>query len=151
MSGRKAVHMLTRIVARGGNLLLNVAPGPDGQWDEGAYSLLEEIGAWMDINGEAIYETRAVEPYEEGPVCYTSKGEDTVYAICLPEEGEKMPAEISIRGIEVPDGSVIEMLGAKGRMKWRNKGDECIISIPVEKIPSELAFALKIVRPAAAR
>jgi hypothetical protein len=51
----------------------------------------------------------------------------------------------------VPDGSVIEMLGAKGRMKWRNKGDECIISIPVEKIPSELAFALKIVRPAAAR
>ncbi|MGM0667867.1 MAG: alpha-L-fucosidase, partial [Bacteroidota bacterium] len=147
MSGRKAVHMLTRIVARGGNLLLNVAPGPDGQWDEGAYKLLAEIGAWMDINSEAIYGTRAVEPYEEGQVCYTSKGEDTIYAICLPEEGEKMPGEISISGIEVPDGSVIEMLGARGKMKWRKKGDECLISIPAEKIPSDLAFALKITRP----
>ena len=147
MSGRKAVHMLTRIVSRGGNLLLNVAPGPDGQWDEGAYSLLAEIGAWMDINSEAIYGTRAIEPYEEGRVCYTSKGENTVYAIFLPGEGEEMPREISISDIDVPDGTSIEMLGVKGKIKWRTKGDECIITIPAAKIPSELAFVLKISRP----
>lgn len=147
MSGREAVHMLTRIVSRGGNLLLNVAPGPDGQWDEGAYRLLAEIGTWMDINSEAIYGTRALAPYEEGQLCYTSKGEDTIYAIFLPGEGEKMPGEISISGIEVPRGSHIEMLGTRGKMKWRKKGDECVITIPVEKIPSELAFALKIIRP----
>ena len=147
MSGREAVHMLTRIVSRGGNLLLNVAPGPDGRWDEGAYKLLAEIGEWININGEAIYGTRAVEPYEEGQVCYTSKGEDTIYAICLPGEGENMPGEISISGIEVPRGSVIEMLGVKGKIKWRKKGDECLITIPAAKIPSDLAFALKIIRP----
>jgi len=147
MSGRKAVHMLSRIVSRGGNLLLNVAPGPDGQWDEGAYRLLAEIGEWMDINGEAIYGTRALEPYEEGQVCYTSKGKDTVYAIFLNGEEEEMPREISLSGVDVPEGSVIEMLGVKGKIKWRKNGDECLITIPVSKIPSDLAFALKIRRP----
>ncbi|MBS0010478.1 MAG: hypothetical protein KFF49_03660, partial [Bacteroidales bacterium] len=89
-------------------------------------------------------------PYEEGLVCYTSKGENTIYAICLPGEGEKLPGEIVISGIEVPSGSLIEMLGTKGKLKWRKKGDDCIITVPAAKIPSELAFALKISRPAGA-
>ncbi|MFO7852433.1 MAG: alpha-L-fucosidase [Bacteroidota bacterium] len=144
MSGMKAVHMLVDIVAKGGNLLLNIAPGPDGRWHPEAYDLLEEIGGWMDINSEAIYETRAIEPYKENKICYTSKGDDTVYAIYLLDEGEQMPEEIHIGGIEIPRGSLIEMLGTKGRLKWRRSGDEYIIAIPAKKIPSDLAFALKI-------
>jgi len=73
MSGRKAIQLLVDIVAKGGNLLLNVAPGPDGKWHDGAYELFEEIGNWMDVNSEAIYETRAIAPYKEGKVCLTKK------------------------------------------------------------------------------
>jgi len=143
MSGRKAVHMLVDIVAKGGNLLLNIAPGPDGRWQDEAYGLMEEIGDWMDINSEAIYETRAIEPYKEKKICYTSKG-DLIYAIYLLEEEEEIPEEITISGLNIPAGSKIEMLGTKGKLKWHKSGDSYRITIPVHKIPSELAFALKI-------
>jgi hypothetical protein len=42
---------------------------------------------------------------------------------------------------------VIEMLGAKGKLRWRQSGDACTITIPVRKVPSGLAFTLKIHRP----
>ncbi|MDT8401656.1 MAG: alpha-L-fucosidase [Bacteroidales bacterium] len=146
MSGRKAVHMLVDIVAKGGNLLLNIAPGPDGEWDDGAYELLEEIGKWMALNSEAIYGTREIEPHKEGKICYTSKGDDTVYAICLLEEGDKIPGEISISGIEIAPGSEITLVGTKGNLKWQMAGDACLVSIPATKVASDLAFALKIKR-----
>ena len=95
MSGRQVVHLLVDIVAKGGNLLLNIAPGPLGQWHDGAYQMLEELGAWMDVNNEAIYETRALSPFKEGNICLTKKKDGTVYAIYLAEEGEaQLPAHL---------------------------------------------------------
>lgn len=48
MSGREGIQLLVDIVAKGGNLLLNVAPGPEGEWQKGAYDLLEEYrNGWM--------------------------------------------------------------------------------------------------------
>ena len=58
--------MLVDIVIKGGNLLLNIAPGPLGQWHDDAYKLLEDIGAWMKVNGEAIYGTRALGSLQGG-------------------------------------------------------------------------------------
>ena len=40
MTGRQGIHMLIDVVAKGGNLLLNVAPSPEGEWQQGAYDLL---------------------------------------------------------------------------------------------------------------
>ena len=62
MSGREAVHTLVDIVAKGGNLLLNIAPSPKGEWDEGAYRLLdgrigEFIGSTVDVPGLAGRDT----------------------------------------------------------------------------------------------
>ena len=50
------IRTLVSVVSRGGSLLLNVAPGPDGQLDSMAYVRLREVGAWLKVNGEAIYE-----------------------------------------------------------------------------------------------
>ena len=86
MSGHDAIQMLVDIVCKGGNLLLNIAPGPDGTWHKDAYSLLDDIGDWMKINDEAIYETRAIAPYKESNICYTNKKKsNTVYAIYMPD------------------------------------------------------------------
>lgn len=60
MSGREGIQLLVDIVAKGGNLLLNIAPGPDGTWPDGAYNLLKEYGSWMKVNSQAIYNTISV-------------------------------------------------------------------------------------------
>ncbi|MCF8222627.1 MAG: alpha-L-fucosidase [Bacteroidales bacterium] len=142
MSGRRAVHMLVDIVAKGGNLLLNIAPGPEGKWQEGAYKLLRDIGRWMDINAEAIYGTRAIAPYKEGRICYTSKG-DALYAIYLLEDGEKVPSKIKISVPGITDDARISMLGTGKELKWKRPGNECVVSIPRD-VPSKIAFTLKI-------
>ena len=51
------INNLCAIVSRGGNYLLNIAPSPTGEFDSAAYARLDEIGAWMQTNGAAIYET----------------------------------------------------------------------------------------------
>jgi alpha-L-fucosidase len=50
------IRMLVSVVSRGGSLLLNVAPGPDGQLDSMAYVRLKEVGEWLKVNGETIYD-----------------------------------------------------------------------------------------------
>ena len=59
---------------------------------------LNLLGKWLETNGEAIYETNPVEPFLDGKVAYTAKGENTVYAIYMPAKDEiELPAEISIK------------------------------------------------------
>ena len=47
------LHILANIVSKGGNLLLNVGPKPDGTWTTEESSRLAEIGQWLDHNGDA--------------------------------------------------------------------------------------------------
>ena len=96
------VHDLVDIVSKNGNLLLNVGPKADGTIPDEAANLLRGLGAWLEINGEAIYGTRPWQIYGEGEtevatghmtertnkaftatdVRFTTK-DDTLYAICL--------------------------------------------------------------------
>ena len=57
-SGRELVTMLVDIVSRGGNLLLDIGPNADGTIPVIMQERLEQIGAWLKINGDAIYGTR---------------------------------------------------------------------------------------------
>jgi alpha-L-fucosidase len=107
------VHLLADIVAKGGNLLLNIGPSPAGTWYDAAYERLADIGAWLRLNGEAIYATRPVAPYVDGALRYTKGKEGAIYAILLLENGAKeLPAEISLKGLAMPAGTKAVMLGA---------------------------------------
>ena len=85
------IHELVDVVSRGGNYLLNIGPEPDGSIPEESIRLFKSIGAWMKVNGEAIYGTRA-NPFNEeftwGRV--TRKGDDQLYLIVYhqPENGK---------------------------------------------------------------
>jgi alpha-L-fucosidase len=57
-TGRELVLMLVDLVSRGGNLLLDIGPDGDGTIPVIMEQRLAEIGAWMKVNGEAIYGTR---------------------------------------------------------------------------------------------
>jgi len=123
MSGRDAVQLLVDIVVKGGNLLLNIAPGPLGQWHEDAYKLLAEIGSWMKVNSEAIYETRALAPYKEGKICISKKGNNTLYIYYLASENEEMPPQIGMTTYSLPAGSKVEMLGTGAFFKNGRKAE----------------------------
>jgi len=147
MSGHDAVHLLVDIVVKGGNLLLNIAPGPQGQWHVGAYNLLEEIGDWMKVNSEAIYGTRAIAPYREGKVCIASKAKDIFYIYYMADEGEKMPSKIGMTTFDLPSDAKIQMLGNGQTLRWERSGNGFLINIP-ENIrkspPSKYVWVMKV-------
>jgi len=61
------IRMLADIVSKNGNLMLSVPLNRDGQPDADEIKIVSEIGAWMKINGDAIYSTRPWKIYGEGP------------------------------------------------------------------------------------
>ena len=66
-SAERIIHQLCDIVAKNGNLLLNVGPYADGSFHPDAVRILEEIGDWLALNGEAVYESRPFAVAAEGP------------------------------------------------------------------------------------
>ena len=55
---KKLVQQLVNTVGRDGNLLLNVPPKSDGTFEPDNVARLKEMGAWLEKNGESIYDTR---------------------------------------------------------------------------------------------
>jgi alpha-L-fucosidase len=49
------IRLLASATAKGGNILMNVGPTGDGKWDTTDVKIFEEVGAWLKINGDAIY------------------------------------------------------------------------------------------------
>ena len=118
-STQKLVHTLVDIVAKGGNLLLNIAPGPDGEWHEEAYQRLEEMGKWMNVNSIGIYETKPLAPYRKGKWAYTKKG-NTTYAFYLADAGEAIPASLKPEGLTIAANAKISLAGSKKTLKLKN-------------------------------
>jgi alpha-L-fucosidase len=66
-SAASVIRMLADIVSKNGNLMLSVPLQRDGQPDADELKIVSEIGAWLKVNGEAIYATRPWKIYGEGP------------------------------------------------------------------------------------
>jgi len=146
-STRKLIGLLVDIVSKGGNLLLNVGPQPDGELPADAVARMKEVGDWMAVNGEAIYGTRPIAPYKEGRGCLTRKG-NTVYAIALAEEGQDAPPPtIALSTLQPAPNSRVHLLGVSEPLAWRPQGAGAVIEIPAAAIarpPCHHAFAVKV-------
>ncbi|AXE19844.1 alpha-L-fucosidase [Runella rosea] len=149
-SARKLIHILADIVSKNGNLLLNIAPSPDGDFHAEAYQRLEEIGKWIKVNGEAIYETRGDnEVGKQGKWVFTHKGANTTYAIYLADEGEALPANIEIGKLNLDKTAKISLIGNPENLKWTMKEGKVAVQVSeklAKKTPNSYAYVLKITK-----
>ncbi len=143
------IGLLLKIVSGGGNFLLNIGPSPRGDFADTAYSRLKEIGAWMKVNAEGIYKSKPVAPYSSGNVFLTqSKDEKNIYAFYLSgKENVQLMPQVTINKLTVKPTSKIVLLGNQQPLKWKQDGNNLIITIPpklVGTVVGKYAVGFKI-------
>jgi alpha-L-fucosidase len=150
-SARRLIHLLVDVVGKGGNFLLNVGPQPDGQLPAAALQRMAEMGAWLRINGEAIYATRPLPPYKQGPLVFTRKGL-SAYAIYLPTEvGGGLPERIAFSGPRPRLDASLQLLGTRQSLRWETDTEgRTTVEIPStlrNHPPCQHAFAFRFHLP----
>lgn len=146
------IRMLIDIVSKGGNLLLNVGPKPDGTIQKEFVDRLRAIGKWMRHYGEAIYGTTA-SPFNLLPFYgrVTTKG-DTLYVHVF-----EWPVDLTLRlpnlRNEITQASLLmPRRQAKGKEApackrvpleaWR-EGPDWLLCLP-SQAPDKVASVLEI-------
>lgn len=148
-SPETVLHRLLRIIARGGNYLLNVGPEPDGTIPAESEAVLDAVGAWLSRCGESIFGSTATPPYvyEAPEVCFTQKPgqlfihvlEPSRFAgrrIVLPNISNKL---VSARWLNAPDREPVSLTHTlEGDPVW-------IVNVPkVSDEPLALTLAAEI-------
>ncbi len=128
--GAWIVHNLVDAVAKGGGFMVGIGPDANGRFHPTAIENLKQAGAWLRVNGEAIYGTRAREGdlWREGEgVRYTrSKDGRFVYAIALSWPGRAL----KLGRVQPVAGSTVTMLGLSQPLTWTRLGEAVSIRLP---------------------
>jgi alpha-L-fucosidase len=112
--------------SKGGNLLLNVGPTATGEFPDGAYDGLEEIGDWMDHSEPAIKDAKpdSRPPHCEAPV---TRRTGAWYVHVMPEhEGE-------IEVIDVPEPNTVQLLRTNEPVSYEHVDDRLVFELPEEQ------------------
>ncbi len=121
------IHRLIDVVSHNGNLAIIGGPPASGAYPENILRRLNALGAWLKVNGEAIYATRVLPPCDEGEVRYTrSKDAKTAYAICKQWPGRSL----TLKALRAEDGAKISLLGIDEPLKWKQDERALTISLP---------------------
>lgn len=162
------IRDLFDIVSKNGALLLNVGPKPDGTISDEDRKILGDIGGWLKVNGEAVYDAKVWRLSGEGPtkveegqftdgaervytsedISFTVKG-DCIYACCMawPEDRKvtiKSLAKADATRLPVFNGIVLgaEVLGFDGKAEFMRDEKGLHVSAPFVK--SEFPVVIKI-------
>ncbi len=139
------IHLLVDVVSKNGNLLLNVGPMDDGTIPTQQVEILRALGDWLDLYGEAIFDTRPWSRFagttNQGiGVRFTrSLDRETVYAVLLGS-----PAGASIALLDFPETPAsVRLLASDEELAWRRSGTGVVIELP-SVLPEHPAHALAI-------
>jgi alpha-L-fucosidase len=114
-SGQQLIRVLIETRAKGGNLLLNVGPKPDGELPIEQEDRLREVALWMFVNREAIYDVRPWVVTNEDGVWFTKNG-DTVYAIVTDAWKYAEPKTLTLKSVAAAKDTVVSVLGQTGEL-----------------------------------
>jgi alpha-L-fucosidase len=158
------IHQLIDLVSKNSNFLLDVGPRPDGTIPEQMQERLRAIGAWLRVNGEAIYGTRPWTTFGEGPtginegsaipkhspdfterdIRFTAKN-NNLYIIAMGWPGASIRVRSVTAGTRLPGGQIhrISMLGSPDALKWHLDDQGLTIQMPKDK-PCDHAFSFRL-------
>ncbi len=165
---RDVIHWLVDTVSKNGTFILNIPGKPDGTIDSKEIAVLDQITAWIKINGEAIYETRPWKVYGEGPAKIHSgafkgtsisllgsqdirftrnKANNVIYAIFMGwPEGETEIASLGTASQTQP-GKIanVSLLGTGRKLTWQQTAQALRVKMPTQPGPAfGYGAALKI-------
>ncbi|MHB1540968.1 MAG: alpha-L-fucosidase [Steroidobacteraceae bacterium] len=169
-TARSLLTDLIDIVSKNGNMLLNIGPRANGTIPEKVRRILLRMGAWLKVNGQAIYGTRPWVLYGEGPtlsptgslkdfgqkytpedIRFTQK-HGVLYALGLARPND---AKVLIRVLYATTpylhGPItqVSLLGDAAPVRWRQTPDGLLVRLPPSK--SKMPYALKILSGGAPR
>jgi alpha-L-fucosidase len=128
-SATELIRNLVDITSKGGNYLLNVGPTADGEIPAESIRLLKEVGAWMKVNGEAIYGSQAG-PFRKLPWGRCTRkvaGEETLLYLHVfdwPADGK-----LTVPGLSNEVKSA-ELLATGGKLEISPSDDGPVIQLP---------------------
>ena len=118
-SGTELIDVLIETRAKGGNLLLNIGPKPNGTISDEQDARLREIALWNFVNGEAIREVRPWVVTNEKNVWFTKgKNDETVYGFITHEEHWRLgdAKTITLRSVKTSAQTTMSVLGQSDEM-----------------------------------
>ncbi|MDE2447811.1 MAG: alpha-L-fucosidase [Gammaproteobacteria bacterium] len=165
MHPRDAIHWLIDTVSKNGTFILNVPGKPDGTIDGKERLILERIGAWLAVNGEAIYATRPWKVYGEGPnviragsfqgtsiaqlsakdIRFTrNKSGTVVYVMALGWPQEPMLIRSLGTAAATQPGAIaqVELLGTQAKPPWRQIAAG--LQVDLRKIEPAVDYAMAL-------
>jgi alpha-L-fucosidase len=168
MEPRDVIHWMLDTVSKNGTFILNIPGKPDGTIDSKEIAVLDEITAWMQMNGEAIYSTRPWKTYGEGPhsivsgsfqgksvsslgaqdIRFTrSKDNKTIYAIALGWPTDVLVIKALGTAAATNPGKIaqVQLVGSEQKLSWKQTAEGLRVTLPTEHAPaSEYAAAFKV-------
>jgi len=159
MGADAVVHRLCDTVSKNGCLLLSVPVRGDGSIDEEERRIVEAVGTWTQLYGEAIFATRPwrlsgegptqvaagnfgeirMKPFEAADIRFTTKG-GTLYAVTM----GKPQGEIWIKSLAgVGTVQRVEPVGLDGQLAFRHLGDGLHVTVP-DGLSHAYGMALRI-------
>jgi alpha-L-fucosidase len=118
-SGTRIIEILIETRAKGGALMMNVGPKPNGELPIEQEERLREVALWHAPNGEAIHATRPWVVSNEENIWFTrKKNSDTVYAFLtrIPDWGRGDRKEFVLRSVEATDATRVSVLGQNDKV-----------------------------------
>lgn len=118
-TGGQVIDILVETRAKGGNLLLNIGPKPDGELPIEQEERLREVALWMQVNQECIYKVRPWVITNEQNIWFTkAKEADTVYAIVKqqPRWVRGTWRDFVLKSVQATANTRVSVLGQNGRV-----------------------------------